>query len=239
MNKFLLLIPMGLLTATGIFWLITESNTLKNTQHSTVQAPLGERELFAQSEHCLRQIVWHGDDKSIALLHTSLSTMKTKLVTYKKQGFRISKLENILSVYKQDTALLSEKFAPLLNQLYRYDQFEQSHEDPFLISLDQIGLYDLKTAYHELDNMRKHYLKEPSDEAKLAYETEHARIRGIITELYLDSAIEKPLFAYLDNHKNYFDMITAAYNNIGYERINRLRTNAYVIKSELQLLPSS
>lgn len=238
MKKFLLLIPMGLLAATGIFWVTTEKGIPKNAQTSTVQIPMGERELFAQSEHSLRQIVWHGDEKSLLLLRTSLDTMKTKLAAYKKQGFGTTKLENILSLYQEDSTLLSEKFTPLLSCLHQCDQFEQSHEEPFIISIDQIGLYELKSAYHNLDLMRKNYVKEPTDTAKIAYETEHARIRGIISELYLDAAIEKPLFTYLDNHKNYFDTITATYNDIGYERINRLHTNAYAIKSELQLLPS-
>lgn len=238
MKKFLLLIPMGLLAATGIFFLTTEKSPPKSVQHSTLQIPMGERELFAQSEHSLRQIVWHGDEKSVLLLRTSLETMKTKLAAYKKQGFGTTKLENILSLYQEDSTLLSEKFAPLLSRLHQYDQFEQSHEDSFIISIDQIGLYELKSAYHNLDLMRKNYVKEPTDTAKIAYETEHARIRSIISELYLDATIENPLFTYLDNHKNYFDTITATYNDIGYERINRLRTNAYAIKSELQLLPS-
>lgn len=238
MKRFLLVIPIGLLAMTGIFWVVTEKSTPKSTQHSTVQIPLGERELFAQSEHALRQIVWHGDEKSILLLRTSLDTMKIKLAAYKKQGFGTTKLENMLSLYQEDSTLLSEKLAPLLSRLYQYDQFEQSHEEPFIVSIDQIGLYELKSAYHNLDLMRKNYVKEPTDTAKMAYETEHARIRGIISELYLDAAIEKPLFTYLDNHKNYFDAITVTYKDIGYERINRLRTNAYAIKSELQLLPS-
>jgi hypothetical protein len=184
----------------------------------------------------LRQIVWHGDEKSVLLLRTSLDTMKTKLAAYKKQGFGTTKLEHILSLYQEDSTLLSEKFASLLSRLHQCDQFEQSHEEPFMISIDQIGLYELKSAYHNLDLMRKNYVKEPTDTAKVAYEIEYARIRGIISELYLDTAIEKPLFTYLDNHKNYFDAITETYKDIGYERINRLRTNAYAIKPPTKYL---
>jgi hypothetical protein len=51
MKRFLLVIPIGLLAMTGIFLVVTEKSTPKSTQHSTVQIPMGERELFAQSEH--------------------------------------------------------------------------------------------------------------------------------------------------------------------------------------------
>lgn len=93
--------------------------------------------------------------------------------------------------------------------------------------------------YTDLNKIRKDYIKEPSAETKLAYETKYGQIRSIIGELYLDTTIEQPLFAYLKNHKHYLDAIFSAYNDIGYERINRLRINGYAIKTELQLLPST
>lgn len=60
----------------------------------------------------------------------------------------------------------------------------------------------------------------------------------MIQELYLDDAIEDPLYAYIDNHKNYFETVSKNYQQAGMERVHRVRQNSYAIKTELQMLPS-
>ena len=239
MKKFLLLIPVGLLAATGIFWVTTEKNiaSIQNAP-STATLPHGSQELFTDSERSLRQIVRHGDEQSIRKLNTSLDAIKTELVERQKQGFAVKDIEALLSQYKHDTTLLSDKFTPYLKQLRQYDQYEETHEKSFLTSIEQIGLYELKTSYEELGKLRTDYIKEPSDKTKSAYETQLNKVNQIITELYLDSTIDKPLFDYLTNHKHYFETIDTAYNEIGFERIHQLRSNGYAIKTELQLLPT-
>ena len=107
-----------------------------------------------------------------------------------------------------------------------------------MASVEQIGLYELKTNYSDLDKLRLSYIKEPSLESKNAYESKLKELKLIINELYLDSAIEAPLFAYLDNHQFYLDTISRAYADLGYERIYHLRKNSYAIRTELQLLPT-
>lgn len=239
MNKLLLLLPVSLLVAIGFLWATLEpTHTQTNYSASIQEIPNGVRELFSLNEHSLRKIVRHGDQGSISLINESFDAISTKLSKHKKEGYQITNLENILASYKEDSLFLTQKFTPRLDNLHRYDQFEHSHEKLFITSLEQIGLYELKSAYFELDTIRNRYLKEPTEVDKIAYERENQRIHQIIAELYLDALIEKPLFAYLDNHKLYFDTVSSAYNEIGYERIKRLRTNAYAIKSELQLLPS-
>jgi hypothetical protein len=239
MKKFLLLIPIGLLAATGVFWFTTENNiaSIQNTP-STAALPHGSQELFTDSERSLRQIIRHGDDNSIKRLSSTLDAIKNELSVRQKQGFDVKNIEMLLSKYKQDSTLLSNKFAPYLKQLHQYDQFEETHEKIFLTSIEQIGLYELKTAYAELSKVRTEYIKEPSDKSKMAYETQLDKVNQIITELYLDSAIEKPLFDFLANDKHYFETINTAYNEIGFERIHQLRSTGYAIKTELQLLPT-
>lgn len=240
MKKFLLLIPVGLLVALGITSIAVDHSysLAENTLH-TQKMPQGEQELFSECEHCLYQIVRYGDNDSIGSLNESLDAVSIKLDEQQKRGFTVDRIKVMLSLFKSDTALLTQKFTPHLKQLHQFKQFEHSHEKNFLLSVEQIGLYELKSAYDELNKIRKNYIKEPSADSKLAYDTENERIRGIIGELYLDAAIEQPLFAYLENHKHYLDTIFSAYNDIGYERINRLRSNGYAIKAELQLLPST
>ncbi|MFY9143003.1 hypothetical protein [Sulfuricurvum sp.] len=240
MKKLLLLIPAVLLAGTGIFWATFTSNVIQpHPAQPTEKMPQDIQGLFSNSEHSLRQIIRHGDTQSIAPMRGSFAAMETKLAQHRKDGYPTAKVEKILSQYEEDTTLLSQKFSPRLKQLQQYDQFESSHEKLFILAVDQIGLYELITAYKNLDRMRNRYLKEPSTETKIAYLSENRHLQNIIKELYLDTVIEKPLFEYLNNHKHYFELISASYEEIGYERILRMRTSAYAIKSELQLLPSS
>lgn len=238
MKKFLLLIPVGLLAATGVFWITTENNiaSIQNSP-SIATTPHGSQELFSDSERSLRQIVRHGDENAIKRLTLSLDAIHDELSVRQKQGYDVKNIEILLSQYKSDSTLLSDKFTPYLKQLHQYDQFEEKNEKSFLISIEQIGLYELKTSYEELNKFRTDYIKEPSDQTKTAYELQSDKVNQIITELYLDSAIEKPLFMYLANHKHYFEAINSAYNNIGLNHIHQLRSNGYAIKTELQLLP--
>lgn len=238
MKKFLLLIPVGLLAATGVFWITTENNiaSIQNSPY-TETLPHGSQELFSDSERSLRQIVRHGDENAIKRLNTSLGAIHDELSVRQKKGYDVKNIEILLLQYKRDSTLLSDKFAPYLKRLHQYDQVEEKNEKNFVISIEQIGLYELKTSYEELNKCRTDYIKEPSDQTKIAYELHSDKVKQIITELYLDSSIEKPLFDYLTNHKHYFEIIDTAYNEIGFKHIHQLRSNGYAIKTELELLP--
>jgi hypothetical protein len=238
MKKFLLLIPIGLLGAAGFFWVSNQQNLSSiNTTTVTEIQPHNAQELFTDTEHSLRQIVRHGDVNAIIKLKLSLNAISTELSERQKKGNELKELTSLIAQYKYDSTLLSEKFTPYIKQLHQYDQFEQIHEKIFLTSLEQIGLYELKTSYKELDKLRTDYIKAPSDQTKIAYVTQSDKIKQIISELYLDSTIDKPLFDYLTNHRHYFEMIDTAYHDIGFEHIQQLRSNGYAIKTELQLLP--
>lgn len=239
MKKFLLLIPAGLLAATGIFWITTDKNHSSTQNIPSIEAlPHGSQELFTDAQHSLRQIVRHGDETAIMRLNASLNAITDELSERQKQGYALKDTKILISHYKDDSALLINKFAPHFKELRQYDQFEQTHEKRFLISIEQIGLYELKTSYETLNKLRTDYIKEPSDQTKIAYEEQSDKIKQIITELYLDTAIDKPLFDYLKNHQRYFETIDTAYNDIGFDHIQRLRANGYAIKTELQLLPT-
>lgn len=240
MKKFLLLIPVGLLAALGVISIsVDHSYSLAESTINAKHIPLGEQELFSECEHSLYQIVRYGDNNATVSLNKSLESISVKLNEQEQKGFGVGKIKKMLSQYKQDSTLLAQKFSPHFKQLHRFKQFEHSREKPFLTSIEQIGLYELKSANDNLNKIRKDFIKEPSPEKKALYVAQQGRIRSIISELYLDAAIEQPLFAYLENHKHYLETIHTAYNEIGYERINRLRANGYAIKTELQLLPST
>ena len=61
----------------------------------------------------------------------------------------------------------------------------------------------------------------------------------MITELYLDASIEKPLLGYIENHAHYFETVVSVYTTVGLESINRIHKNSYAIKAQLELLPKS
>lgn len=236
MKKFLLLIPVIALAGLGTYLTTIPEVTPSSKTKTTVINP---QTLFLASEHDLRQIIRHGDTSSAKRLQTSLVVIESKIKEQRKNGYAVEKLLNMLHTYQNDSSILTKTFTPLLEKVRQSDQFEQAHEKSFQSSLEQIGLYELRTAYANLESLRKEYIKEPTDKTKLEYETHNLHIKQIISELYLDASIEKPLYEYLDNHKHYFDVISNAYTTLQYDRINRLRTNGYAIKTELQILPAS
>ncbi|MBN2870475.1 MAG: hypothetical protein JXK04_05915 [Campylobacterales bacterium] len=238
MKKLLFLFPIALAAAAGAWWIST-SHTVSPVQNpsATKILPHGGQALFTLCERSLRQIVRHGEYDSIGTLNTSLSAISDELAKRKKDGFSVDKIEQLLAQYQQDSTVLTQHFSPKMRELRLYDSVEQKNEKQFLTAIEQIGLYELKTACSELEKLRTEYIKKPSRESASAYHTQSEKMATIITELYLDSNIEAPMLAYLENHKLYFETIAGAYKEIGLERIHRLRTTGYAIKTELQLLP--
>jgi len=240
MKKLLLLLPVALFAATGMYWITANpTNQSTKTIPSATALPDGSQALFSFTERNLREMIRHGDEKSSSNINQSLNALLHELHSQKKEGLNVDKVEQILSVYKQDSTIVCTKFTPKLKELDQYSHFEEEKEKGYLTSIEQIGLYELKTAYADVDKIRQNYIKEPSEDKKIAYISAHKHLQEIIGELYLDSTIEEPLLSYLANHKHYLNTISTVYNDIGLERINRLRSNGYAIKAELQLLPAS
>lgn len=236
MKKILLSIPIIALAGIGTYYAIIPHLSPPSKIENKVVNP---QILFIASEHELRQFIRHGDTQSIEKLQTSLAAIKTKLNEDRKKGYAVENLLNMLDTYNNDCSILVKTFTPQLAKIRHCDQFEQANKRSFQSTLDQIGLYELKSAYSNLESLRKNYLKEPSNKTKIEYENYHSHIKEIINELYLDASIDTPLYEYLDNHKHYFDLISSAYTTLHYDRINRLHSNAYSIKTELQVLPVS
>jgi len=231
MRKLLLFIPAGLIASAGLLWIGVDTYyDTRQTAVTTAKEVLSGQELFSQSEESLRRIIRHGDPKALPELKHSLVSLSLELSDYKSKNFSTDKIETF--------SALSERITPHLKSLQQYDTLAQSQEDQFYDSVEQIGLYELKSSVQTLDKLYKNFLKNPTEDEQLKYEAESERIKTIIAELYLDEAIEKPLITYIQNHRNYFEAITTAYRDIGYERIKRIRSNGYAIRTELQLLPS-
>lgn len=236
MKKMILLIPIGLLATTGVFWIATAEKNSPPPKSIESALPKGPQALFTYSEHSLRQIIRHGNQSSIITLQKTLDAIDAELTKNKERGFNIDKTQAMFSEYKKNSQFISDTFAPFTPKLKEYDRFEQTHEKAFMTALDQIGLRELKTAYTELEKLRLEYIKTPTNEEKIAYTEQYNKLKIMISELYLDTAIDKPLYTYLDNHNLYFKTIDTAYSSIGFENILKLQKNTYAIKAELQLL---
>ncbi len=242
MKKLLLLLPLGLFAASGIYWLSSGLNPKNERTHTILSSetlPQSNQELFTYSEHQFNAILRHGNKQSIVQLNQSLNLLSKNIHNYKSQGYDIQELEDKLSTYQNDTAFITSKLITKLQQLHQYSQSEQDEEAKFLTTLEQIGLYDLKKSYNNLDTLRKNFIKEPTKENKIAYDIEYKHLNSAINDLYLDRKMEEPLYNYITNHKNYFETLTAIYDDVGYKRISYLHENSYAIKAQLQLLPTS
>lgn len=238
MKKIFLLVPVTLAAAGGLLWINSQTPLHQKSSSGIERVSKSPEQLFTLSQDSLRLIVRHGDEKSIAALEASIGELEKMMVNYEHQGLPIEKTEKLILQYKSDSMALSLAAKPSMEKLRTFDREETQQEDKFLLSIDQIGLYELKAAYKKMDKTRLNYLKEPSEELENQYRLQSDNVKEMIRELYLDSVIEDPLYAYIDAHKGYFETVTISYKKAGLDRVHRLRENAYAIKTELQMLPT-
>lgn len=240
MKKMFLLLPVGLVAASGFFLLRSQNSVdyIATQKPEIVVASKNSEQLFTLSQDSLIKIVRHGDADSITVLEESVGELESRLPRYERQGLNVGKVKTLISQYKEDAIVLSQTAQPFLEKIKEYDGYEGKEEEKFLLAIDQIGLYELKTTYKKLSKIRVDYLKEPSDVLAEEYRASAEMLTQTIKELYLDSAIEDPLYAFINNHKGYFETLSTCYNKAGIQRVNRLRQNSYAIKTELQMLPT-
>ncbi len=188
MKKMFLLLPVGLVAASG-FMLFSSQNSVDSTttQKSEISvASKNSEQLFTLSQESLREIVRHGEAESIAVLEKSVGELEARLPRYERQGLNVSKVKTLISQYKEDASVLSQTAQPFLEKIKRYDSYEEKEEEKFLLAIDQIGLYELKTTYQKLSKIRVDYLKEPSDELAKEYRASAETLTQTIKELYLE-----------------------------------------------------
>lgn len=240
MKKLLLLIPVGLLATAGLVWTNYDRGVRQNITISSTKAITQDPvQLFSLGERSVRQMIRCGDEKLISSFQSYSDALDAALIKYKKLGIETQNAQEMLSQYKQDSKHLTQTASLYSQKLHTYSKFEQNQEKYFLLSLDQIGLYDLKTTFKNLDKARAEYIKEPSPKTQTKYEEFSKDMTQMINELYLDASIEQPLITYIENHTHYFETVVSIYTNAGLESINRLHKNSYTIKAQLELLPKS
>lgn len=238
MKKLLLLIPVGLLAAAGFLWTNYDNTVRQDTTTASVKTLTQDPvQLFTLEERSVRQMIRDGDEKSIASFLSYSDALDAALIKAKKLGIETQNAQEMLSQYKQDSKHLTQTASLYSQKLQTYSQFEQDQEKAFQISLDQIGLHDLKLTFKNLEKARLEYIKEPSAKTQAKYEGLTKDMTRMINELYLDASIEQPLISYVENHTHYFQTVVSIYTTAGIESINRLHANSYTIKAQLELLP--
>jgi len=238
MKKLFLLVPAGLFALSVGTVLTIEYN---KPSSSVAMSPITAKtpaDIFAVNEGQLRQILRYGDATALSAFPESLNALDGFLERYHTQGLDTTKVDGLILQYVQDSIKVTQSAPKYMETLKNTDTYERTHEKKFEKSLEQIGLYELKESYKNLEKVRLAYIKEPTATLGDEYLRLHKEVINSITELYLDDSIEDPMFAYIDNHKLYFSTITSMYDAIGAERIVRLNVNSYAIQTQLQLLPA-
>jgi hypothetical protein len=238
MKKLFLLIPAGLFALSIGTVLSIEYNKPSSSQAVVQKVATTPADIFAVNEGELRQILRYGDEKALNAFPESLNALDGFLSRYHAQGLDTSKIDALVIQYVQDGIKVTQSAPAYMKTLKTTDTYERAHEKKFEVALEQIGLYELKESFENLEKVRLAYIKKPTVELGDTYLSLHQKMKNIITELYLDSSIENPLFAYIDNHKLYFKTVASMYDAIGTDKIERLNTNSYAIQTQLQLLPT-
>jgi len=240
MKKLLLLIPVGLLATAGLVWTNYDHSVRQN---STAISPKiltkDPVQLFSLGERSVRQMIRYGDEKSISSFQTYSDALDAALIKDRRLGIETQNVEQMLSQYNQDSIHLTQTASMYSQKLHTYSQYEQTQKKAFQLSMDQIGLHELKSTFNNLEKARLEYIKEPSSKTQANYEELTKNMTQMLTELYLDESIEKPLISYIENHTHYFKTVVSIYTTTGLESINRLHANSYTIKAQLELLPKS
>jgi hypothetical protein len=237
MKKLLLLLPAGLFALSIGTVLTIEYNKSSSSQEVVASVPKAPIDMFTTNESRLYQVLRHGDEKALDALPQSLEALDGFLAIYTKQGMDISQVDALVLQYVQDNIKVIQVAPSYTKTLSTTDAYEHTNKKRFEASLDQIGLYELKATFQALEIARLSYVKKPSTTTGDEYLRLSNEMKTILTQLYLDDSIEDPLFAYINNHKRYFQTITSMYDAIGKESIERLSVNSYTIQTELQLLP--
>jgi hypothetical protein len=224
----------------GLLWTNYDDTETPNTiTISTKSLPKDPAKLFSLEERSVRNMIRYGDEKSISSFQAYSEALDTALIKAKKLGIETQNTQKMLSQYKQDSQHLTQTASMYSQKLHTYSRFEATKEKAFQVSLEQIGLYELKTTFSNLEKARVEYIKEPSLQTQARYEELTKAMTQMISELYLDETIEKPLISYIKNNAHYFKTIVSIYTTVGLESINRLHANSYTIKAQLELLPKS
>jgi len=237
LKRMALIIPIGLVVGSSVAWIGLKQDSNTSPQAIQENQNLSAEKLFSQSNRLIWKMVREGNVTEVPGFDQTTSALQKAMELYSLKGFEVKQLAKMIEIYQKDGLILSEACAPKAIQLNKYYQYERTYEDKFVLALEQIGLPELVNTYKELEKTRQEYIKKPSNKSLEEYSALSEELYKIITELYLDMQIEEPLFKYLKNHQNYVYSIASIYDEVGKDRILRLRDNTYAITTQLQLLP--
>ena len=194
------------------------------------------QELFRKSVSDANGVIKRGEyakaEEYRSGMKLALQRLETLSLPAEEKRLLVANLQNHTKLVEEITANL-QKEAPDLNTAYRgviggLDNFNKK--------LSGIGLSELLQEWRALSRIKNRFVKKPSPELERAFEETWTSVVVTITELYLDDEMEEPLFAYLDHYKAYFEQLSRAYKQAGYDNVIKVKPLGYQIKLQLELL---
>ena len=191
---------------------------------------------FRENASDANAIVKRGEYDLISQQEEGLARIRSEVMTLRISEADRKALSADLETYEQTVRNIGSKLqkrAPKLNEHYRYII---SGLPTFNKHLGSIGLGDLLHGWRELSRTKDRFVKEPAAKQVKSFDREWTNINVIITELYLDDDMEKPLLDYLAAYKSYFNELESAYQGVGYAEVQKLKPLVYKIKLQFQML---
>lgn len=196
----------------------------------------GVYNLFLENVKNANFIIKNGEYEKVTIYNSDMNSLLEQIKYLKISDADKNRLNSGIKEYSDlvnKSSIALQKKAPNLNRQYKYtlDGLKK-----FNSSISSIGLYQLSSEWLKLSKIKSDFVNKPSLKLKKDFENTYNSIIVTITELYLDSEIEDPMFNYLREYKTYFESIAAAYEIVNFENIAKLKPLSYKIKADLELL---
>lgn len=196
----------------------------------------GVYNIFLENVKNANSIIKNGEYEKVTTYNSDMNSLLEQIKYLKISDTEKNRLNSSIKEYfdlVNQSSIALQKKAPNLNQQYKHtlDGLKK-----FNSSISSIGLYQLSSEWLKLSKIKSDFVNKPSLKLKKDFENTYNSIIVNITELYLDSEIEDPMFNYLKEYKTYFESIAAAYEIVNFENIAKLKPLSYKIKADLELL---
>ncbi|MEA2110805.1 MAG: hypothetical protein U9P71_02030 [Campylobacterota bacterium] len=221
-----------------LLWMLTlllQGNVSKSEMTSSLSVDY--KLLFQQSVKDTSAIIKRGEYDRIALFNENIDTVVYFLNAQQSQVLItqdiITNIKNYSKIVNLTYGALNKKAPSLFTD--RYNILEGL--ELFNKKINSIGLRELLVGWRELSKLKRDFIRHPTKKLKLDFNNKHSYIVLLITELYLDEEMEEPLYSFLKQYKEVFDMMEKAYADVGYTYVAKLKRLGYKIKSDLLFLP--
>ena len=187
--------------------------------------------LMNQNVYAMNAIVKRGDYKRLDEYNQTMQKLHVKV-----EQIGNSHLIEQMNHYDDTVLQVSislQKYAPDLNQ--NHHAIISGLKD-FNRRVSSIGLAELIQGWRTLGNLKKRFVRSPSQKWAKDFNAQWLYVNTLITELYLDEEYETPLFEFLELYKHTFESMAASYKEVGFDSVAALKPLSYEIKSTIIMM---